>query len=204
LQPTGAQLEGNGIRSHVPCFIRAMSSYDIASRQWGWVMAWLTQVGSMVWGRGCLVTVWICLGLKIWFMERVVIVCVRGGGLAGGIRLETMECGRGEAGLRCSSVGWRGGCGYKFKEDSRVLKLPGKDATMVGESSRKSDKASVVETISGGTAICEEPKCSRVTWWLAWLTSLGKICEEVQWYWFSSNNTWREIKNFCKWGSKHL
>ena len=31
-------------------------------------MAWLTLVGSMVWGRGCLDTVWICLGLKIWFI----------------------------------------------------------------------------------------------------------------------------------------
>ena len=32
-------------------------------------------------------------------------VCVRGGGLAGKIGLEAMECGRGEAGLWCSAVG---------------------------------------------------------------------------------------------------
>ena len=34
-------------------------------------MAWLTLVGSMVWGRGCLDIVLICLGLKIWFIDLV-------------------------------------------------------------------------------------------------------------------------------------
>ena len=41
----------------------------------------------MIWGRGCFVTVLICFGLKIWFMERVVMLCVRVGSVGGGIGL---------------------------------------------------------------------------------------------------------------------
>ena len=44
-----------------------------------------------------------------------------------------------------------------------MLKLPREDATMAGESSEDSDEAGVVETISGGTTICGELKCSGVT-----------------------------------------
>jgi len=55
------------------------------------------------------------------------------------------------------------GCCSKFNEDAGVLKLPGEDATMAGESFGDSDEVGVVETIGGGTAICGKPKCSGVT-----------------------------------------
>ena len=99
--------------------------------------------------------------------------------MAGGIGLETVECGRGEVGLWSSSVEERGGCCSKFNEDTGVLKLPKEDATMTGESSGDSDEAGVIETINVGTAIYGKPKCSGVTGGLVGLTGLDSICEGV-------------------------
>ena len=45
--------------------------------------AWVTHVGFRLWGRGCFVTKLICLGLKMLFMDLVVMESVRldGGGI---------------------------------------------------------------------------------------------------------------------------
>jgi len=52
-------------------------------RQFGMDKAWVTHVGSRLWGKGCLVIEFICLGLKMLFMDLVVMECVRldGGGI---------------------------------------------------------------------------------------------------------------------------
>ena len=44
-----------------------------------------------------------------------------------------------------------------------MLKLPGEDTTMVGESFRDNDEADVVEIIGGGTTIYGGPKSRGVT-----------------------------------------
>ena len=61
----------------MPCFMRAVSSSDMAVRHLGMDKAWVTHVGSRLCGRGCLVTMLSYLGLKIWFIDRVVMVWVR-------------------------------------------------------------------------------------------------------------------------------
>ena len=138
--------------SQVLCFIRVVSSLDMTSRQWGWEMAWLTLVGSMVEERGYFDTVWSCLGLKIWYIDLMVMVWVRWGKLLVSVgvgKLEVLarprcwswerDCKFKEEPVWVSCKGkfkwvvlWSRVCKQSWKKGAEGSKSPKEDATMVG------------------------------------------------------------------------
>ncbi|KAG6794283.1 hypothetical protein POTOM_003525 [Populus tomentosa] len=78
-------------------------------------------------------------GLKIWFMERVVMVRVGGGGIL------------------------EGGVGLESKEDAGIVQLPEEGVTIAVVSSGSCDAVGAVKTIGDGTTIWGTSKCSGVS-----------------------------------------